>query len=47
MDIEMREYTKPTETIYILMDTPKIERFVVKGGNEDGSDKVIERKIWG
>lgn len=27
--------------------TPRVnEVFIVKGGNEDGSDKVINRKIW-
>lgn len=47
MDIEMKEFTNPIETIYTLKDTPKIERFIVKGANDDGSDKIIERKIWG
>lgn len=46
MEIDMKETTNPVETVYTLKDTPKIETFIVKGGNDDGSDKVIERKIW-
>lgn len=44
---ETKQLKNPNDFCYILEDKPKIERFVVKGGNEDGSDKVIERKIWG
>jgi len=46
MEIEMVETKNPTETTYFLKDKPQIERFIVRGGGENGEDKVITRFKW-
>lgn len=41
------QYQHPNDFEYKLLDKPKsIETFTVKGGNDDGSDRIITRKIW-
>lgn len=31
---------------YILKSKPKVEVYTVKGGNDDGTDKIITKTTW-
>jgi len=44
MDIEASH--KDGDYIYQLKDQPKIEQYIVRGGNDDGTDRLINKKIW-
>lgn len=47
MEIDMREYESPKETIYTLKDKPKIEVYRIKDSQGNYTGQEIVKKIWG
>ncbi len=44
VNFEAKDYG--TDYKYTLLDKPKVEVYTVRGGNDDGTDKVITKTIW-
>ena len=47
VNFKTRQHKNPNDFEYVLLDKPKsVEVYTIKGGNDDGTDKVIKKLIW-